>query len=218
MGDVSGSIKNFGSTFIQNSLKSDTQDIALAAAYHYLTADNGDRPKTSELSPIAQILFEQAGIIKRKRINYTQINRYLDTIAEVKSKVQWKKKLGADHDHIEKQMFIAMGYWQTDLTAFVNLWDTIDDKMCSIIFQKNPMLGGYTLGNIGGMKSNRNMIATLPDFYSMCMEIHDLRLSSHLSHPVIRRTQQYTGPISSRKRRRIKKVIQKGYQELVAFL
>lgn len=218
MGDVSDSIANYGNTFIYNSLKSDTQDIALAAAYHYLTADNEDRPRTAELSPIAQILFEQAGIINRKRINYTQINRYLDNIAEVKSKVQWKKKLGSDHDHLEKQMFIAMGYWKTDLTAFINLWDTIDDKLCSIIIQKNPMLGGYTLGNIGGMKDNKKLIAALPEFYSMCMEIHDLRLSSHLSHPVIKKTQQYTGPISSKKRRRIKKIINKGYQELVAFI
>ena len=63
------------------------------------------------------------------RYSNSQIQRYLKELANIQQKLQWKKKLGKDHDQIERTLFTAIGYWKTDLTAFVNIWDTMDDRI-----------------------------------------------------------------------------------------
>ena len=73
-----------------------------------------------------------------------------------------KKKLGKEHDQIERTLFIVMGYWKTDLTAFVNLWDTMDDRICSLITKDHIELGGYTLGKIGAINRSKGFIGNIP--------------------------------------------------------
>ena len=128
-----------------------------------------------------------------------------------------KKKLGKEHDQIERTLFTAIGYWTTDLTAFVNIWDTIDDRICSLITKDHTELGGYVLGNIGGIARSNGFINNIPKFHKMCMELHQLRLHSHLSHSEIKGTHQYTGPIPQNKRKTIIKLINEGVQELIQF-
>lgn len=111
----------------------------------------------------------------------------------------------------------AMGYWKTDLTAFVNLWDTMDDRICSLIAKDHIELGGYTLGKIGAINKSKGFIGNIPKFHKMCMELHCLRLQSHLSHSEIRSTHQYTGPIPQSKRKTILKLIDEGIRELIQF-
>lgn len=127
------------------------------------------------------------------------------------------KKLGREHDWIEKTLYTVVGYWMSDLTAFVNLWDTLDDKICCILTKEHDELGGYQIGKIGGIKNSKKFISRLPKFYNMCIEIHELRLSSHLSHAEIRNTKKYTGPIPQNKRKFIKKILKEGLQELFSF-
>lgn len=156
-------------------------------------------------------------MIQRSRYSNSQIARYLKELVGIQQTFSWKKKLGKEHDQIERTLFIAMGYWKTDLTAFVNLWDTMDDRICSLITKDHIELGGYTLGKIGAINGSKGFIGNIPKFHKMCMELHRLRLHSHLSHSEIRDTHQYTGPIPQSKRKAILKLIDEGIRELIQF-
>ena len=221
-----GSIGKMKETVLVDMIKKtdesmfDAADLPLAVANHYLLSGSvHDLPAISEVAPIAQNVLKESGLISRSRYSNSQINKYLFELTQNQYKVSWKRKLGREHDQVERTLFTALGYWKTDLTAFVNLWDTLDDRICSILTAAHPELGGYTLGNIGSSINRNNKVfpVYLPKFFKMCLEIHELRLSTHLSHPVVRATHAYTGPVQSNKRKSILKLIREGIDELVLF-
>lgn len=203
--------------------KYDAADLPLAVANHYLLLGNvHDLPALSEISPFAQNVFKESGLILRSRYSNSQINKYLFELTQNSYRASWKTKLGREHDQVERTLFTALGYWKTDLTAFVNLWDTLDDRICSILTTAHTELGGYQLGKIGGTISQQNsknsiFRAHLPKFYTMCLKIHEMRLASYLSHSEVKTTHAYTGPIQSNKRKPILKLIKEGIDELVSF-
>lgn len=200
--------------------KYDAADLPLAVANHYLLSGSVHAlPALSEVAPIAQNVFKESGLISRSRYSNSQINKYLYELTQNQYKASWKRILGREHDQVERMLFTALGYWKTDLTAFVNLWDTLDDRICSVLTSGHHELGGYSLGHIGSSinRNNRVFPSHLPCFFKMCLEIHELRLSTHLSHPEIRATHAYTGPIQSNKRKTIQKLIREGIDELVRF-
>ncbi|MEG2013497.1 MAG: RNA-directed DNA polymerase [Anaerovoracaceae bacterium] len=213
-----GLAEKLGVSFFEAYIKAPECELATAGANCYLLAPELKQlPPISLISPYAQNIFKRAKLIQRSRYSNSQITRYLYELTGAQLKFQWKKKLGKEHDQIEQTLFIALGYWRTDFTAFVNLWDTLDDRICSLVTKDHPELGGYCLGNIGGITGSKKFGSNVPNFFAMCMEIHTLRLHSHLSHSEIRNTHQYTGPISQRKRKTILKLIIEGIQELVRF-
>lgn len=174
-------------------------------------------PALANISPAAQNTLKCAGIIHRSRYNSSQISKYILLIIDKEIKIPWKKKLGKEHNPLERNVFSAMGYWKTDLTAFVNIWDIIDDRLCYELKNSHSELGGYNLGNVGGLKTSNKFRTILPKFYTMAMEIHKLRLQSHLSHYVDRNTNVYTGPIKQGERKRIKNLITEALEEIAVF-
>lgn len=175
-------------------------------------------PPRNSISAPAQEALKQAGIIKRGKYSTSQINKYLEMITGEKWNFRWKHYLGNEHDNVEHFIFDATSYWRTDLTAFVNLWDTIDDRILSVITSAHTELGGYTLGQIGGIKDSRGMTEHIPLYHKMTMDIHDMRLHSFLSHSKVKATDEYTGPIPYRDKDKIKKLIIDGMRELERFL
>lgn len=205
-------------SFLQSQMKSSECEPALAAAMCYLKYPGFvTLPKAQDMSPCLQNILKQSGIIQRGKYIYSQINRYLYEITGNQYKLIWKKKLGKHHELIERTLFTALGYWKTDLTAFVNLWDTIDDRLCDLLAQSHSELGGYTLGSIGGIFNSQGFKTHLPNFLKMCNAIHELRLTSHLSHSEVRRTHKYTGPILQKERKRVKRLICDGLNEITTF-
>ena len=174
-------------------------------------------PPRNNISSPAQEALKQAGIIKRGKYSNSQINKYLEMITGEKWSFRWKQYLGNEHDNVERFIFAATSYWRTDLTAFVNLWDTIDDRMLSVITATHTELGGYTLGKIGGIQDSRRMPAHVPLYYKMAMDIHDMRLHSFLSHSKVQATGEYTGPIPYRDKGKIQRLIIDGMRELEGF-
>ena len=213
-----GSIDKLGVHFFEEYIKSQECELASAGAYCYLlTSQYIQALPINTLSPYAQNIFKQAKVIQRSRYSNSQIPIYIKELTGIQQKFQWKKKLGKDHDQIERTLFTAIGYWKTDLTAFVNIWDTMDDRICSLITKDHPELGGYTLGKIGGIVKSKGFISNVPKFHQMCTELHQLRLHSYLSHSEIKNSHQYTGPIPQKKRKAIIKLIKEGIQELIQF-
>ena len=213
-------ITKLNKTLINSFINSDVPDLSLAVANHFLlSGEVHSLPQLSNVAPVAQNVLKESGLILRSRYTNSQINKYLYLLAQTPYKVAWKKKLGKEHDQIERTFFTALGYWKTDLTAFVNLWDTLDDRICSILTISHPELGGYQLGKIGSSinRNNKTFPSHLPKFFKMCLEIHEMRLSSHLSHSEIKATHTYTGPIQQNKRKAIQRLIKEGIDELALF-
>lgn len=201
------------------SLVSQQTDEALCAAMQFVVEPaKYILPLRDNISAPAQEALKCTGIIKRGKYSNSQINKYLEMITGEKWKFKWKQCLNKEHDNVERFVFAAMSYWRTDLTAFVNLWDAIDDRMLSVITTLHPELGGYTLGYIGGIRQSRNMLACIPLYHKMAMEIHDMRLHSYLSHSKVQNTGEYTGPIPYREKARIKKMIIDSLRELENYL
>ncbi len=174
-------------------------------------------PNRKQISSVAQEALKQAGIITRGKYSTSQINKYLENITGEKWSFKWKALLKAEHDNVERCMFAAMTYWKTDLTAFVNLMDTIDDRLLSVITVKHTELGGYNLGQIGSIISSRRLATNVPKFHLMINEIHALRLSSFLSHPEVRNTGKYTGPIPYKEKKRILNLLKDGFREIETY-
>ena len=215
-----GCIGKLNATLLNEFINYDVPDVPLAIANHYLlSGDISTLPPVLDVAPTAQNVLKQSGLILRSRYSSCQINKYLFVLTQKQYKTAWKKKLGKEHNHIERTLFTALGYWKTDLTAFVNLWDTLDDRICSILTVDHPELGGYQLGKIGASINRNSKVfpSYLPKFFKMCLEIHEMRLSSHLSHSENKGTHTYTGPIQQSKRKDILRLIKDGIDELVLF-
>ncbi len=204
--------------YLSSCLQENICDISIAAASCYLVSNkNYNLPKVNEMSSYSQNIFKAASLIQRSQYSCSQINRYLRELTNVTFKFRWKKALGKEHNYIERTLFTAICYWNTDLTAFVNIWDTLDDKMCSLLVVKHAELGGYTLGKVGGIKDSNGFKNNIPKFHCMCMAIHEMRLSSYLSHSEIKNSHKYTGPIPQKMRKQIIKLITEGIEELIEY-
>ncbi len=203
---------------VNKAISSVIPDESLCAAMHVVVEpEKYILPNRKNIPSAAQEALKQAGLITRGKYSTSQINKYLEVITDEKWSFKWKDLLKAEHDNVERCVFAAMTYWRTDLTAFVNLWDTIDDRIMSVITIKHTELGGYRLGNIGGSLSSTRLSTHLPKFHCLINEIHMLRLSSYLSHPEIRNTGKYTGPIPYKEKKRIKRLITEGLREIETY-
>ena len=203
---------------VNMAITSRMPDESLCAAMHVVVEPGKyDLPDRKSIPSVAQEALKQAGLITRGKYTMSQINRYLEVITGETWYFKWKALLKKEHDNVERCVFAAMTYWRTDITAFVNLWDTIDDRVMSVITIKHTELGGYELGNIGGSLSSTRLRSHLPKFHSLINEIHMLRLSSYLSHPVEKSTGKYIGPIPYKEKKNIKKLIIDGFREIESY-
>lgn len=200
---------------INISLSSASPDESLAAAIQVIAGDGQHHlPNRNSISPVAQEALKKAGVIKRSIYSNSQINKYLELITGMKLNTSWKNVLGTEHSNVERVMYAALAYWRTDLTAFVNLWDTIDDRLLYELTQQHGELGGYTLGQVGSIASSIKLSARIPKFHRMVNEIHRLRLCSYLSHARVKNTGVYTGPIPYSEKKNILKLISEGMEEV----
>ena len=104
-----GSLNKLGPSFIEEYIKSQECELATSGAYCYLLAPMPNNlPPVNTLSPYAQNIFKQAGVIKRNRYSNSQIQRYLKELANIQQKLQWKKKLGIVHDQFVRTLFTAI--------------------------------------------------------------------------------------------------------------
>lgn len=211
---------------IKKGLSDDSNDVAIIAARRCIEAklDLKDLSIAS-INNSAQITLQKAGIIKRKRKKSNQVNSCIGMIVSSSASINWKKLMGYHYEALEDAIFLAQTYWSTDITSFVNIWDTIDDTICDALSMKyKSVIGGYTIGKIGSIATNHKLSSELPQFYKMCAYIHELRLSSPLSHMYITsRTVDKskwcpTRVISSKERKEIKRCIESGLDDLASFL
>lgn len=204
--------------YLKSSIVKTNPDESLVAAMGVIVDPSRvSIPPRNQISPIAQEALKAAGIISRSKYTSSQINRYLEIITEEKWSFPWKKNLGERHSAIERAIFAASCYWKTDLTSFVNLWDTIDDQILFSLTSTHSELGGYALGKVGSIKNSTNLSSRLPQFHLLVNRIHEMRLSSYLSHAIIARTGKSTGPIPFKERKCVLRLIVNGMRELESY-
>lgn len=208
-------------SFLLDALKSEEADVALMGAHWMLekNIDIGIIKRQREINIHAQRILKQAGIIDRAKRPNSQIGKFISEITGEKThSFSWKKYLKGDLTKVECDIFRAQRYWTTDLTAFVNIWDSIDDRFMHLVSKDHKReIGTLNLGCIGSYKDCRGLKRNLPKFHNMAMKIHELRLESDLSHSETRSTKKYTGPISNDKRKWIRQLIHDGIEELITF-
>lgn len=214
-----GKADSMDEAFWEKCMSSTICDLAIAGAKSFISSKADKIAKSPRIfSDYAQVYLKEAGLIKRGKFSKSQIPRYFNELVNAPLPFEWKKKLpNKYHDQIERKIFLSIGHLKTDLAAFVNLWDTIDDLICSIVVNDHPELGGYSLGQIGGIQQSKKFKKNIPNFFNMCVEIHEMRLKSHFSHAQHRSSQKFTGPIPQKYRKKIIKLIHTGFQELIAF-
>ncbi len=217
---LSKSNSDIDKIILKEVMSDDYNDLALIASQKIvLDSERFQLPTHKNICPISQNILKATKIISRGSKDVCQINKYLSTIvAKNMGTFTWKKFLGKEAIKLETKMYVAENYFNSDLTAFVNIWDTIDDMLCNIACAKyRDKLCGYTLGNFGSIEA-KNLKNELPEFQKMLIYIHSLRLDSQLSHAVISKKGCYTGPIPTNERKKIQKMIEFGIKDLIAFV
>ena len=207
------------------SLNGESADAALISAKCYVeTSKDLEEMVIEEINDAAQRVLKKAGIITRKKSRVVQINKCIKIISDVDISINWKRFLKRHYSAVEYAMFLAQTYWQTDLTSFINVWDTINDTIFDeLSLQYSNILGGHTLGSFGFVECNK-FKAALPKFQKSCKYIHNLRLHSPLSHMYIKNRNipqtslKYTKVIPSKERKQIKKMIKESLIEISQFL
>lgn len=212
-------------SLLQVGLKDEYDDVALISAKRYIEdAIMLKNIKVADINNSAQRALKSARLIVRKKTNPKQINKCINIITDTEIRINWKLFLKNHYDAVEDAMFLAQAYWQTDLTSFINVWDTINDTIFDeLSIQYKTILGGHNLGNFGFLESGK-LKGNLPEFQKACEYIHNLRCHSPLSHMYISNRSipqtdwKYTKAISSRERKQIKRLITNSLMELSRFL
>lgn len=202
---------------VNQLIVSENSDEALIASVETVVLPNIVKiPNRKFIAPIAQESLKAAGVISRSKYSSSQINKYLELITGEKWSFPWRKLLNRDHDNIEQFIFLALCHWNNNVTYFVNIWDSIDDAVLRVLMPSHRELGGFTPGNFGFLSSHA-FTSHLPNFSAMIKYMHDLRLTSCLSHSVNRTTGKFNGPIPYKERKNIVAEIRKGLRELEAY-
>lgn len=85
-----------------------------------------------------------------------------------------------------------------NITGFVNLLDVFDDLLIDAVYQADPAIGNYTLGQIGSALNapTGRFAMKYPKTYKLAKDVHQRRYESMASHPLIKRTGKPTKRIS----------------------
>ncbi|MCR3760291.1 RNA-directed DNA polymerase [Clostridium felsineum] len=177
-------------------LKNDNIDLSLEAV-KLLIENDLEYPSYNEINYLGQQTLRDLGFIQRAKKRPSSIKACYEEICSKKLPVfNWKKELNSSHDSIEKKLFRAKAYIKSDLTAFVNILDTINDLLLDVLYTHDTCIGAYSLGHIGSVLNEKSRFAKkYPNIFLMCKTIHDKRLESDLSHPIIKSTHKDTNYI-----------------------
>ncbi len=171
----------------------------------------------SELNYMATKMLRTNGIINRAKSRPSYISDCLDVISgSIPLDFNWKRVAGQQHSMLENKYVRARTYFESDINAFINIIDTIDDILIDLLAKHDPTVGKYQLGNIGGfLNAGSRFNQKYPQFFMMCKEIHDKRLECELSHAVHKKSKKPTQYIPYRYRYNAARLIGNGMSEFI---
>ncbi len=199
-------------------IKSISFEVAIKAAYLISEHNLKVSIPLAKINDSAQIILKKAGIIGKTSLSKSSIPaRLFEITGTVFPAKNWKTFLNTDHSNCERLAFLLTGYFKTDANSFINEFDVFNEFVCNALFSHDGTIGTYTLGKIGSyLYTPTSRFATsYPKFYSLCKIVHDLRLESDLSHPIVKSTGKPTRRIKFSELKKLLRNIIDGYTELV---
>lgn len=156
-----------------------------------------DRP-IKDLNALAKILLKEAGIVRRANTQVCGIRLAIYEMTGQDIPVAWKKIFGRNYKRAESQIVASKGYYRTGPSAWVNSMDGFNDWLLHALHKRDTSIGGYTLGQVGGVLEKNALKASYPRVLKLCREIHRRRYESHLSHALQKRSKKPTKAIPYR--------------------
>lgn len=183
------------SDWLNQTMKSKHADVAISAAW--LCGYFGIPPErpTRDIHPLAKLMLKEHGLMRRANSSVCGIRLAVTEMTGQDIPIRWRKFFGKAYKRAEAQITTCKGYFKTDPSAWVNAIDVFNDLWLETLYRRDPALGSYTLGNIGGVLSSTRLKADYPAIARLANEIHEMRLQSNLSHAVVKKTKKPTKPI-----------------------
>lgn len=181
---------------LNHALTSDSNDVAICAAIEIVSRSLPMTVPIPSLNRNGAILLNTFGIIATIPRGRCGVSSSVAAILRTQvPEVNWRKIFGPTYATAERQAIFCRAYSRTDMTAFVNALDVFNDWLLTRIYEHDPTLGTYQLGNIGRILSSARLMAQYPDVFSYVSSVHSNRLKSNLSHAKVRATGRVTAPV-----------------------
>jgi hypothetical protein len=201
-------------TILNEGLRHPNPDVSLAAAVQVVNLNIEVRSPAKTIQPSGGKALRQFGILKRVPGRACGIEWSLSRLTRRSTEVNWRRIFGTDYRHAEKMAVHMRALADTNVTAFVNAADVFNDRLLCRLYLHDPSLGIYTLGNIGSVLSSARLANGYPQISNLCMAIHQERLKSSLSHPVVRTTGKPTSRIPYRYLQTARQLYIRGINEI----
>lgn len=201
-------------------IRSEYAEVSLSGVFIiFKYALNITKPYT-EINPVGAKLLRTLGLIKRAPKAPCYINESLRRIANVKTNCNWKSFFAAGYRDAERQIIQCRSYADTDVNAWVNSMDVFMDRLLNSLFINDGTIGTYNLGRIGSIlgATTSTFARKYPETFTLAKSIHEKRIESDLSHPVIKSTGKTTGRIEYAYLTKTKPLIRKSIAEIKASL
>lgn len=203
-------------TIANEQIRSEVADVSLSGcALVYLFELPVDSPYRS-INPVAGKVLRTLGAIRRAPRSPCFIALSLQRMADVSVGLNWRRLFGAGYRDAEQQIIRTRSYADTDVNGWVNSMDVFMDRLVDKVFCRDGSIGGYTLGRIGSVLGapNGRFATRYPHTYALAERVHEARLKSDLSHPVVRGTGKPTGRINYSFYSRSKRYIREAVREI----
>ena len=138
----------------------------------------------------AELLMREVGMIQRSTAAHCGINNAFAKLDGRIPSANWKNLFGVRYSQAELQAIETIAASGVNITGFVNFLDVFDDLLIDAVFQADPSIGRYTLGQIGSAlnTSTGRFAMKYPSTYALAKEVHERRYESMASHPLIKST------------------------------
>lgn len=205
---------------LKDGLVNDSLEVGIIAAHEIIKLESQVTIKNIEkLHPIIKNILIEAKIINGTKGARSEIGTYIELICKKKiGYFSWNNvfKPAKTHREVERRLVRAYAYSQTDISAFVNILDVIDEFILEALYKHDVTLGQYTLGKIGSVLNSPKLEKKYPCIYTLCSEVHNKRLECDLSHPLTKKTQKFTKPIPYKYINKLRKLLFNAVNELIS--
>lgn len=200
---------------VNDRLRDREVDSAVVAAEICINENIAIAKPTKGINKAAQITLREAGMIGRTSKGHCTISRVMTKMLGKKLKpVDWRKLLGKSYKVALRKVVALDGYSQSDPTGWVNLADVFIEHLLNELYRHDVSLGTYNLGHIGSVLSSTRLSSRNPKMLAAANAIHNARLQSYLSHPVIRKSGKPTRRITYKEMESLQRKLRDGLIEL----
>lgn len=201
-------------TWLNVNMRSEFADVAISAARLVGVMGIEVARPVREVHPLARLVLKEYGRIRRAKAGVCGIRLAVGEMTGHDIAVNWRKLFGRNYKHAEAQVIECKAYFKTSANSWVNGTDVFVDWLLAALFRRDPSLGTYTMGNVGGYMSHGVLKARYPRVLKLLNEVHTKRYMSNLSHAKVKKTSQPTKRIPFRWLRRGAVLLRRAADEL----